>query len=295
MTDDHKEHIDQLEKENFELKIQIKHLNNEIKLLKEEYEDRTDQYFDMYSSVESQLHQQMEKSEEISDGEKTGMLLRVIRQGTKELSHAFVKVKDIVKQIDMDNIATVQLSQAEGLCNSLNSMLPTGDDYLPDVTGTALMDFLLNNQLLSTALGSNEIALEHSGESRLTVALHPERFLHTILSLVDLMASLKSNDARKISIRVDDVDLQSPLVGYDSIRKGEYLMIAIILRGFILEPVQKTRLFEPWYCRQIAPALCGLELTNLWFMVQELNGYIHVDSSKKGTALCMYFPTTKNP
>ncbi len=88
--------------------------------------------------------------------------------------------------------------------------------------------------------------------------------------------------------------LDEPLKGYEDVRTGEYVVLAISDDGSGISPQDLDRIFEPFYTKKVmGRSGTGLGLAVVWNTVQDHNGYINVNTSEKGTVFELYFPTTR--
>ncbi len=90
--------------------------------------------------------------------------------------------------------------------------------------------------------------------------------------------------------------LDEPLMGYDDIRRGEYVVLSVWDDGSGISPEDIERIFEPFYTKKVmGRSGTGLGLAVVWNTVQDHNGYINVESGEKGTRFDLYFPATREP
>ena len=88
--------------------------------------------------------------------------------------------------------------------------------------------------------------------------------------------------------------LDEPLKGYEDVRTGEYVVLAISDNGSGISPQDLDRIFEPFYTKKVmGRSGTGLGLAVVWNSMQDHDGYINVKSSGKGTVFKLYFPTTR--
>jgi PAS domain S-box-containing protein len=88
--------------------------------------------------------------------------------------------------------------------------------------------------------------------------------------------------------------LDEPLKGYEGIRTGEYAVLSVSDDGSGIIPQDLERIFEPFYTKKVmGRSGTGLGLAVVWNTVQDHNGYINVESSKKRTVFELYFPVTR--
>ena len=88
--------------------------------------------------------------------------------------------------------------------------------------------------------------------------------------------------------------LDEPLRGYEDVRTGEYVVLAISDDGSGISPQDLDRIFEPFYTKKVmGRSGTGLGLAVVWNSMQDHDGYINVKSSEKGTVFELYFPVIR--
>ncbi len=82
--------------------------------------------------------------------------------------------------------------------------------------------------------------------------------------------------------------------GYEDVRTGEYVVLAISDDGSGISPQDLDRIFEPFYTKKVmGRSGTGLGLAVVWNSMQDHDGYINVKSSEKGTVFELYFPVAR--
>jgi two-component system cell cycle sensor histidine kinase/response regulator CckA len=88
--------------------------------------------------------------------------------------------------------------------------------------------------------------------------------------------------------------LDEPLMGYEDVRRGEYVVLTVSDDGSGISPQDLNRIFEPFYSKKVmGRSGTGLGLAVVWNTVQDHAGYINVTSNDRGTAFELYFPVTR--
>jgi two-component system NtrC family sensor kinase len=118
------------------------------------------------------------------------------------------------------------------------------------------------------------------------------------VQLTKALMNLASNAAEAmpmggtITIGLCRRKLENPLVGYESIPPGDYLVLSVADTGEGIDTMDLEHIFEPFYTKKkMGFSGTGLGLAVVWGTVRDHNGYIDVSSSKeKGTCFDLYFP-----
>ena len=119
---------------------------------------------------------------------------------------------------------------------------------------------------------------------------------HVKKILMNLIVNASEAIEGKGTVAVSTINryLDQPLKGYEDVRIGEYVVLAISDDGSGISPQDIDRIFEPFYTKKVmGRSGTGLGLAVVWNSMQDHNGYINVKSSEKGTAFELYFPTTR--
>lgn len=89
--------------------------------------------------------------------------------------------------------------------------------------------------------------------------------------------------------------LDMPLIGYDDILEGEYVVLRVTDNGAGIPKKDLNKIFEPFYTKKrMGNSGSGLGLSVVWNCVKDHNGYIEVTSKlNKGTTFELYFPATR--
>jgi PAS domain S-box-containing protein len=99
-----------------------------------------------------------------------------------------------------------------------------------------------------------------------------------------------------LTIKTANQYLDKPIQGYDQIRKGDYVVLAMSDGGEGIPAADLKRIFEPFYTKKVMGRRSGtgLGLAVVWGTVKDHNGYINVQSEEgKGSTFTIYFPVTR--
>ena len=90
--------------------------------------------------------------------------------------------------------------------------------------------------------------------------------------------------------------LEKPLKGYDTVSRGEYVVLSVADTGVGISENDMRSIFEPFFSKKImGRSGTGLGMTVVWSTVKDHNGYIDVESQEgKGTRFDLYFPITRH-
>ncbi len=121
----------------------------------------------------------------------------------------------------------------------------------------------------------------------------PVHLLKTVMNLVSNAAEA-IQDAGKILISTENVNLESPLIGYEQITEGEYVLVSVSDTGIGIPKEDIENIFEPFYTKKkMGRSGTGLGMTVVWGTVKDHRGFIDIHSTEgKGTTVYLYFPAT---
>ena len=121
----------------------------------------------------------------------------------------------------------------------------------------------------------------------------PTHIKKTVMNLITNAAEAIS-ESGTVTISTMNQYLDQRLEGYEDVRIGEYVVLAVADDGLGISPVDLERIFEPFYTKKvIGRSGTGLGLAVVWNTVQDHDGYINVRSNEKGTTFDLYFPVTR--
>lgn len=95
-----------------------------------------------------------------------------------------------------------------------------------------------------------------------------------------------------VLIRTDNIQLDRPIAGYETVRKGAYCRLTVSDTGIGMDQTDIDRIFEPFFSKKtLGKSGTGLGMTVVWNAVADHDGYIEVESyPEKGTTFHLYFP-----
>ena len=99
----------------------------------------------------------------------------------------------------------------------------------------------------------------------------------------------------RVTVTTGNRNLDTPVHGYDDIREGDYVMLAVSDDGEGITDEDLKHIFEPFYTKKVmGRSGTGLGLAVVWGTVKDHKGYIDVQSEKgRGTTVFLYFPVTR--
>lgn len=103
-------------------------------------------------------------------------------------------------------------------------------------------------------------------------------------------------DGGTILIEADNVYVDTPIKGYETVEEGDYVRLKVIDDGTGIEPEILDRIFEPFFTRKkLGRSGTGLGMAIVWGTVKDHKGYIEVESTVgKGTVFTVFLPVNRN-
>lgn len=171
--------------------------------------------------------------------------------------------------------------------------------------GVAIAEVVNMNRIIADYLKSPEHQriLAYHSETKIETALHPDllNILGSPVHLTKTLMNLLSNAAEampqggEIRITTENLYLDRPLKGYDTISTGDYCVLTVSDEGIGMTPEEAERVFEPFYTKKVmGRSGTGLGMTVVWGTVKDHQGYITVNTEKgSGSTFKLYFPVTR--
>jgi len=170
-----------------------------------------------------------------------------------------------------------------------------------DMPGTSLVN--INKDVVLEFLESQECQRLKNAWAAIRVKTELDPGLHPVRgSLTHLRKSLASlfinaveaqPEGGWITITTQNRFVCSPLPGYDTIRKGDYVVLKVSDNGIGIMQDDIKKIFEPFYTKKnLKRTGTGLGMTVVWRTVHDHQGYITVQSEVgRGTCFELYFPS----
>jgi len=97
-----------------------------------------------------------------------------------------------------------------------------------------------------------------------------------------------------VTISTSNRYVDKPIGNYDTIKRGEYVVLEVSDDGTGIPPSDLEQIFEPFFTKKVmGRSGTGLGLTLVWNVIHDHDGYIDVRSDESGTTFTLYFPLTR--
>ena len=178
-------------------------------------------------------------------------------------------------------------------------------DLLTIARGVATTKEPLNlNELIKDYLESPEskkieqyyptVTIETNLDSTLLNVNGSHVHLRKVVMNLVINASEAIEGGGKVTISTTNRYVDRPLKLYDDVKIGEYAVLSVSDDGLGILPVDRERIFEPFYSKKVlGRSGTGLGLAVVWNLIKEHEGYINVTSDEDGTTFDMYLPITR--
>lgn len=155
-----------------------------------------------------------------------------------------------------------------------------------------LIDKILRSQHLPEEIAVNlnlaqNLLMIKGGSAQLTRAL-----TNLILNAKEAMHGIGV-----LTIGTENVYLDQPLRGYQTVKKGEYVRLTITDTGTGIDPEIMNNIFDPFFTTKRMERMrgSGLGLSIVHGIIEDHDGYIIVDSTLgEGTTFSIYFPISRD-
>lgn len=99
-----------------------------------------------------------------------------------------------------------------------------------------------------------------------------------------------------LSIRTENVYMDTPLKLHDNVVEGEYITFSVIDTGVGIHEADLERIFEPFFTKKkMGQSGTGLGMAVVWGTIHDHNGYIDCQSELgKGTVFTLYLPVCRD-
>jgi nitrogen-specific signal transduction histidine kinase/ActR/RegA family two-component response regulator len=157
------------------------------------------------------------------------------------------------------------------------------------------------NKVIETCCKSPEfLKFKELHTATIKFELHPKLLnilgspLHLEKSIMNLLTNAMESNSSEIIIETTNQYIDVPLIGYDEIKEGDYVIITIKDNGDGIKKEDLVRIFEPFYTSKImGKSGTGLGLSIVWGSIKDHEGYINVTSEPHNTIFYLYLPVTR--
>lgn len=131
-------------------------------------------------------------------------------------------------------------------------------------------------------------------DSLLNIMGSPVHLSKTIMNLISNAAEA-TVEKGTIRITTKNCYIDKPILGFDTVKEGEYAALTISDTGIGISQDNVERIFEPFYSKKVmGRSGTGLGMAVVWGTVKDHNGYIDVHTIEgEGTTFTLYFPVTR--
>jgi signal transduction histidine kinase/CheY-like chemotaxis protein len=133
----------------------------------------------------------------------------------------------------------------------------------------------------------------HLEENLSNILGSPFHLMKTITNLVSNAAEAMPHGG-KIAIESRNIKLDKPVLGYEVIPPGDYVLITISDTGTGISADDQEKIFEPFYTKKVmGKSGTGLGMSVVWHTVKDHKGFINLESAEgAGATFYLYFPVT---
>jgi CheY-like chemotaxis protein/nitrogen-specific signal transduction histidine kinase len=157
---------------------------------------------------------------------------------------------------------------------------------LNDLVQKVVLSLNLPSEIVVQEGVASDLLLIKGGAAQLTRAL-----TNLIINAKEAMQGMGV-----LTIRSENVYLDEPLVGYQTIERGEYVKLEISDTGSGIEPEIMDKIFDPFFTTKKMDRMrgSGLGLSIVHGIMEDHKGYITINSVLgQGTTVSLYFPVTR--
>ncbi|HOJ52109.1 MAG TPA: PAS domain S-box protein [Syntrophales bacterium] len=215
--------------------------------------------------------------------------------------------------VGYSELLLLKLKDNESLKDHVQNILKAGEraaaivqDLLTMARRGLVVEEVVNlNEIIREQLHTPELEriLKTNLHVKLVTELDPELLnltgspVHLAKSLTNLLVNAVEAMPRggTITLKTANCYLDHPVHGYDSIERGEYVLLSVSDTGEGISSEDLPHIFEPFYTKKVmGRSGSGLGLSVVWGTVKDHHGYIDVQSAPgRGTTFYLYFPATR--
>ncbi len=138
------------------------------------------------------------------------------------------------------------------------------------------------------------VEFETNLEADLNILASPVHLSKTVMNLISNAAEALPKGG-KVTISTKNQYVDKPIRGYDKVKEGDYVVLAVADNGVGIPTEDLEKIFEPFYTKKVmGRSGTGLGMAVVWGTVKDHKGYIDVKSIEgKGTTFNLFFPVTR--
>lgn len=313
MLRDFNQMMDKLEDTSFQMQLARREAEKANHELEERVRERTEQLTELYKNLKIEMEdkevaieqqRELERSlERARKMESLGTLAGGIAHDLNNILSGIVSYPDLLlRQLPEDSnlrgpITTIKGS-GEKAANIVQDLLTLTR------RGVATFNPLSLNGVILEYMESPEYEKLNSFHQDFNVILEFDDGLPNILGssthlskvIMNLVANAAEalNEKGIIKISTEVNTLEEPVMGYDSIEKGEYVTLVVSDNGVGIKKEELSKIFEPFFTRKkLGRSGTGLGMSVVWGCIEDHKGYITVESEEGyGTVFRIYLPVT---
>jgi len=301
-----------LVKRNQVLELEVKHLNNELKLLRDEYESSIDKYYDIYANMENKV---VEKTQQLIQAQK----METVGNLAGGLAHDFNNVLSGVRaSLSMLKYLSQDGDLKEEACQKLLSLADHSTERAADMV-QQLLSLSKKQELKLTEVDLNSVVenvlnicnntlpkeIEYvvvSPESPCVVNGDQTQLEQVLLNLcvnashaMTIMRSCSQSYSGKLTISLSEVDAGSPLYGkHPEFERTDSWRLSVSDTGVGITNDDLASIFDPFYTTKDKDKGTGLGLAMVYNIIEQHKGFIDVDSEVDvGTTFSVCLPAHK--
>jgi signal transduction histidine kinase len=296
------------------LRIRMRHLRNELELIKEEYESRTKNYFDIYHDIEKRVVERTQEAKDLQERlsraekmEALGLLAGGVAHELNNLLSSIMGYPDLIMMRmekglppEMKYISAIKQAgvRSKDIVEDLLTITRRKvQEFSPLSMNEVLQDYMESPEFEHLKQALPKIDYSFSGyPQELTVSGSKTHIFKCLANLVSNAAESMEGRNGKVKVTLNQEKLESSQTNFCfDILEEEYAVFSICDNGHGISKADQRRLFEPFYTtKKMGRSGTGLGLSVVWGTVKDHNGNIKVESSvNTGTCFKLYFPLCK--
>ena len=124
--------------------------------------------------------------------------------------------------------------------------------------------------------------------------IHIEKVIMNLV--LNAVEEVSHRNNGRVRVTTANTYLDSALPGYDTMTRGEYVLLSVIDNGSGIDNKYLNKIFDPFFTKKkMGRSGTGLGLAVVWNAVQDHNGSINVTSKTGETRFDLMFPAVRQP